>query len=138
VLLRRLLWKIGISISGHKRSRVLGTFGISVTSALGASTQQSADAYFDGIELRLLSADGSLEVRLTYDHRVMDGGTAARTLAELEEVLKGTILDELRGLAAKGGLRSGSKTCRERTSVAFSVEPKRPRRAFPTGPAPAN
>jgi hypothetical protein len=101
VLLRRLLWKIGISISGHKRSRVLGTFGISVTSALGASTQHLLTPISTALNYDVLSADGSLDVRLTYDHRVLDGGTAARTLAELEEVLKGTILDELRGLAAK-------------------------------------
>jgi hypothetical protein len=101
VLLRRLLWRFGISTSGHRRSRFLGTFGVSVTSSLGASTQQLLTPISTALNYDLLAADGSLAVRLTYDHRVIDGGTAARTLAELEEVLNGTILDEVRSLSAK-------------------------------------
>ena len=34
-VVRRLLWRIGLCTSGHRRSRFLGTFGISVTSSLG-------------------------------------------------------------------------------------------------------
>jgi hypothetical protein len=45
--------------------------------------------------------DGSLDVRLTYDHRVFDGAIAARAIVELEEVLRGVILLELESLAAK-------------------------------------
>jgi hypothetical protein len=100
-ILRRLLWRIGISTSGHRRSRFLGTFGISVTSSLGASTQHLLTPISTALNYDVLAADGSLAVRLTYDHRVLDGGTAARTLAELEDVLRGAILDELRGLSAK-------------------------------------
>ncbi|HEY0438608.1 MAG TPA: 2-oxo acid dehydrogenase subunit E2, partial [Xanthobacteraceae bacterium] len=43
-----------------------------------------------------LRADGTVEVRIIFDHRVLDGATAARALARLEEVLNGPILDELR------------------------------------------
>ena len=39
--------------------------------------------------------DGSLDVRLTYDHRVVDGATVARALGHLEEVLTGPIVNEL-------------------------------------------
>lgn len=101
VLLRRLLWTFGISMSGHRRSRFLGTFGISVTSSLGASTQHLLTPISTALNYDILQPDGSLAVRLTYDHRVLDGGTAARTLVELEDMLKGTILDELHGLPAK-------------------------------------
>ena len=78
VLLRRLLWTIGLSTSGHRRSRVLGTFGISVTSSLGTTTQQLLTPISTALNYDLFAADGSLPVRLTYDHRVLDGGTAAR------------------------------------------------------------
>jgi pyruvate/2-oxoglutarate dehydrogenase complex dihydrolipoamide acyltransferase (E2) component len=37
-------------------------------------------------------------VRITYDHRVLDGATVARALAELERVLTHEILTELRDL----------------------------------------
>jgi hypothetical protein len=41
--------------------------------------------------------DGSILVRLFYDHRVLDGVGPAAALAELERVLCGPILAELRG-----------------------------------------
>jgi hypothetical protein len=40
--------------------------------------------------------DGSIDVRPTCDHRVMDGATAVRALAHLENVLHGGILAEPR------------------------------------------
>ena len=42
-----------------------------------------------------LEPDGTLDVRLTYDHRVLDGATVARALAALEEVLHDEIRHEL-------------------------------------------
>jgi hypothetical protein len=94
-VLRRLLWRFGISTSGHRRSRFLGTFGISVTSSLGASAQQLLTPITTALNYDMIAPDGSLTVRLTFDHRVLDGGTAARTLVELEDVLNGPILEEL-------------------------------------------
>ncbi len=98
---RRLLWRIGICTSGHRRSRFLGTFGISVTSSLGASTQHLLTPISTALNYDILQPDGSLDVRLTYDHRVLDGGTAARTLADLESILRGAILDEVLMLSTK-------------------------------------
>jgi pyruvate/2-oxoglutarate dehydrogenase complex dihydrolipoamide acyltransferase (E2) component len=43
--------------------------------------------------------DGTLDVRLTYDHRVLDGSTVARALVALEAVLHGEILAELKCLS---------------------------------------
>ena len=51
-----------------------------------------------GLNYGVVSADGSVDVRLTYDHRVLDGGTAARALADMEAVMNGPILAELNGL----------------------------------------
>jgi hypothetical protein len=48
----------------------------------------------------VLSADGSLAVRLHFDHRVLDGAPVARALAELEDVLRTEIVAELRRTAA--------------------------------------
>jgi hypothetical protein len=98
--LRRLLWRIGLYTSGHRRARYLGTFGISTTAALGSWAVDLLTPISTALNYGPFAADGSLDVRLTYDHRVIDGGTAARALAELEETLSGTILDEVRALAA--------------------------------------
>jgi hypothetical protein len=43
-----------------------------------------------------------LDVRLAFDHRVLDGALAAEALLQLETVLLGQILDEVRALANPG------------------------------------
>jgi hypothetical protein len=42
-----------------------------------------------------IGGDGHVDVRLIYDHRVMDGGTVARALGRIEEVLNDQIANEL-------------------------------------------
>ena len=42
-----------------------------------------------------------MPVRLFYDHRVLDGVQPAAALQELEETLRGPILEELRGAASR-------------------------------------
>ena len=44
-----------------------------------------------------------MSVRITIDHRVLDGATAARALKRVEEILQGPIADELRGQATAFG-----------------------------------
>jgi len=97
---RRLLWWCGLNLSGYRRACHLGTFGISVVSALGGASVTLLTPVSTALSYGVLEADGTLEVSLTYDHRVIDGGTAARTLMEMESVLNGQILDELRLLTA--------------------------------------
>jgi len=48
----------------------------------------------------VISSDGNVNVRIIYDHRVMNGATVARALARLEEVLNTVVAEELRSLAA--------------------------------------
>ena len=47
----------------------------------------------------VIGPDGSCDVRLVYDHRVLDGAVVARALARLEEELTGPVCDELRAMA---------------------------------------
>jgi pyruvate/2-oxoglutarate dehydrogenase complex dihydrolipoamide acyltransferase (E2) component len=42
---------------------------------------------------------GVVNVRLIYDHRVLDGATVARVLYELEEALRGTMVRELASIS---------------------------------------
>ena len=46
--------------------------------------------------------------QLAFDHRVMDGGSAARALGALESVLNGEILAELRESSGHQGLRAAA------------------------------
>ena len=48
----------------------------------------------------LLTGDGKVRVTIVYDHRLMDGGTIATFLAELEQIMQKEIVQELRSLPA--------------------------------------
>jgi hypothetical protein len=98
--LRRFLWWLLHDTSGYRRVRHLGTFGISVVSNFGAVSLHLLSPVTTALNYGVVGADGSVQVNLTYDHRVLDGGDAARALEELEGVLKGEIVTELRYLEA--------------------------------------
>src|SRR5262249_41183540 len=72
----------------------------SVVASLGAGSLHILSPMTTTLNYGTFEPDGSLDVRLTYDHRVLDGASVARAMAALEEVLHGQILDELRALAA--------------------------------------
>jgi hypothetical protein len=94
--LRRAAWWIGLNVSGAKKAKSFGTFGISVYSSLGAEGLHPISPLTGTLNYGVIQPDGSLAVRLIYDHRVVDGATVARALACMEEVLNGDILAELR------------------------------------------
>ncbi len=94
--LRRLLWWMGLNLSGHRRARLLGTFGVSVVAGLGASMLYLLSPLTTTLNYGAVAEDGSVDVRLLFDHRVLDGATIARALGNMERVLNGEILAELR------------------------------------------
>jgi hypothetical protein len=96
--LRRALWWLGLNW-GRQRARHFGTFGISVYSALGAESLHPLSPLTTILNYGVFSAEGEVDLRVIYDHRVMDGATVARALARMEEVVTGPIVDELRELA---------------------------------------
>ncbi len=81
---------------GAQRSQYLGTFGMGVTAGHGASTLAVVAPLTTTLHYGELAPDGSLPMRLTFDHRVIDGAFVARVLTEFEEVLRTEVLDELR------------------------------------------
>ncbi|HEY7426561.1 MAG TPA: 2-oxo acid dehydrogenase subunit E2 [Gemmataceae bacterium] len=98
--LRRLLWWIGLNVWGRKRAAFLGTSGITVYAGLGAASLHPLSLLTTTLNYGVIDPDGTVDVRLTYDHRVLDGATVARALAELERVLTHEVLAELRYLPA--------------------------------------
>lgn len=93
--LRRLLWWIGLNVSGYKRARNWGTFGVSVYSSLGAESLHPLSPLTTALNYGVIDDDGGVDVRIIYDHRVMDGASVARALGELEETLNGPIARSL-------------------------------------------
>jgi hypothetical protein len=95
--LRRFLWWLALYTDGAARAHFFGTFGISVVASLGAGGLHVLSPLTTTLNYGTFEADGTIDVRLTYDHRVTDGAPIARALAALEEVLHGEIRAELLG-----------------------------------------
>jgi hypothetical protein len=49
-----------------------------------------------------IGEDGSVTVRIHYDHRVMDGANVARALERFERILNGEVTDEVKSLVQRG------------------------------------
>jgi hypothetical protein len=100
--LRQFMWWGGLNVFGGMRCKHFGTFGLSSIGALGASLLHMVPLLTSTLHYGMFETTGRLAVRLSFDHRVFDGATAARTLADLEGALLGPILAECRGFTAAG------------------------------------
>jgi hypothetical protein len=115
--LRRMMWWIGLNI-GRQRGNFFGTFGVSVYSALNAESLHPLSPLTALLNYGVIERDGSVAVRIMYDHRVMDGATVARALGRMEQILNSVIRDELRALAgAAGGVLSASGRTVQKVAV---------------------
>lgn len=95
---RRLIWWVGLN-AGRQRANYFGTFAVSVSSALGSESLHPLSPLTFTLNYGVIAKDGSMNVRLVYDHRVVDGVTVALGLKRLEEMLMTTVPDEVRALA---------------------------------------
>ena len=93
---RRFMWWSTLNVSGFKRCKRFGTFGLSSYGALGAEQIHPISPLTTTLTFGPIDPEaGRVMVKLIYDHRVLDGAFVARRLGEIEEVLNGSILDEL-------------------------------------------
>jgi hypothetical protein len=104
--LRRFVWWYALNVGGHKRAKRLGTFGVSVYSGLGSESLHPLSPLTTTLNWGVIE-NGRVTVRVIYDHRVMDGSTVARAQGRLDEVLNGTIADELTAMQAKAMAAAG-------------------------------
>jgi hypothetical protein len=94
---RRILWWLMLNI-GRQRAKFLGTFAMSAVALPGFEPLYALPTLTSLLMYGTLEKDGTMLVKLDWDHRVIDGAQAARALARLEKVLVGRIVDELRAL----------------------------------------
>lgn len=100
---RRTFWWVTLNLSGYKRCKRFGTFGLSSYGNLGAENLHPISPLTTTLTYGPIDPDtGRVIVKLIYDHRVLDGAYIARRLAEIEEALNGPVADELRHDAAPG------------------------------------
>jgi hypothetical protein len=96
--IRRAFWWLGLNW-GRQRGNYFGTFGVSVYSALNAESLHPLSPSTTVLNYGVMGPDGSVDVRIIYDHRVMNGATVARALGRLEEILNTVMVDEVRALS---------------------------------------
>lgn len=94
-LQRFILWH-KLDISGPRRVKHLGTFGISNYGSFGAESLHPIGLQTTLLTLSPIEPNGAMNAKLVYDHRVLDGSFIARCLVHLDEVLHDVILAELR------------------------------------------
>jgi hypothetical protein len=97
--LRRFIWWLGLNI-GRQRGNYFGTFGITVYSGLGAESLHPLSPLTAVMNYGVIDKDGTVAVRIMYDHRVLDGSMVARALERIEQKLLGEVLTELKTMAA--------------------------------------
>ncbi len=105
---RRLLWWSTLNVSGMKRAKRFGTFGLTSYGALGAESLHPISPLTTTLTFGPITSAGDVIIKLIYDHRVLDGAYIARRLRDIETVLNGPILDELRAGTPMAAYGSGS------------------------------
>lgn len=93
--IRRLLWWSTLAVSGLKRAKRFGTFGLSTYGSLGAEQMHPISPLTTTLTFGPIDSSGRVCVKIIYDHRVLDGAYVARRLGEIETALRGAILAEL-------------------------------------------
>ncbi len=94
-MVRRGLWWWTCSRSGKRKAQTLGTFAVTAYSGLDAEAVEPLTLTTSSLTFGTLQRDGSVDVRVQYDARVLDGPTMARALGELERILTQEIVAEL-------------------------------------------
>lgn len=94
--LRRLAWWATRNLSGARRAKRLGTFGLTTIAAQGAEIRRPPSPLTSALTFGSLDESNRCRATIAYDHRVMDGALVGRALARLEDVLRGPIAEELR------------------------------------------
>jgi hypothetical protein len=101
--IRRAMMWLGLNI-GRQRANYFGTFHLSVYSGLGAESFNPLSPLTTLLNYGPIDEMGAVNVRILYDHRVMDGATVAHALERFEAILNGPVAEELR---AAGGTPEG-------------------------------
>jgi hypothetical protein len=94
---RRWFWWAALNVSGRRRCHNFGTFSVSSVGSHGAGLATLVPILTSAVHYGMFDPQGRLDVRITWDHRVMDGATVARILADYEALLTRELVRELAG-----------------------------------------
>jgi hypothetical protein len=99
--LRQFVWWFTLNVLGRRRCHNFGTFGITTVASQGSGVLRIIPLLTTTLHYGLFDAAGNLDMRLSLDHRVLDGMTAADVLADLEATLLGDVLQEVLGMSVR-------------------------------------
>lgn len=95
---RRLGWWVVLNVSGRLRRKYFGTFCVTSVGGQGVDSLRPLAPCISLLHYGAIDARGLVTVRLTYDHRIVDGRVPAEALVRMEQVLNGEIIVELNAL----------------------------------------
>jgi hypothetical protein len=101
-----------LNLSGAKRAKRLGTFGLFTLAAKGAINRHHPTCLTTSLTYGPVDRSGNVLVTILYDHRVADGNCIAPALADLEAILQGPITHELKELCERGKACAGGHPLR--------------------------
>ncbi|KIZ43302.1 MULTISPECIES: acyltransferase [Rhodopseudomonas] len=95
--LRRLAWLFALNV-GRQRANHFGTFGLSSVAAFGPGALYPIGPGPFILSYGAVSAEGTIDVVIRFDHRVTDAALIATAMTRLEQALNGPIAEELQAL----------------------------------------
>jgi hypothetical protein len=101
LLLRRAIWTLLWHVPRLRRE--IGTCGVSSAARWQTDLGTTRSPLPSLLSYGPADADGNVDVRLSFDHRILDGALAGRALERLDQVLNSAILEELHQLKRDAG-----------------------------------
>jgi hypothetical protein len=96
--IRHLSWWLLMHLWGRKKAKKLGTFGLSTLASQGSLNRSHPLVLTSSLTYGPIDDRGQILVTVLCDHRVIDGYLASQALAQLLQVMDGTIAEELMAL----------------------------------------
>lgn len=94
--LRRLMWRIALQGSGRLKAKYFGTFSINSMPFRGTNTTtQSTTPLTLSFFYGPINSNGEMPLQVFFDHRVIDGSTVHRIVADIQKMLNREIVAEL-------------------------------------------
>ena len=93
--LRRFAWMVGLNF-GRQRANSFGSFGVTSVAAYGGGELYAISPGPFILSYGVVSPEQTIDVVISWDHRVTDAALIARAFTRLEQILNTEIAGELR------------------------------------------
>ena len=95
---RRFVYWALLNVSGRLRNRHFTTFSVTTVGNWGVESVKPIAPAISILQYGAIDSAGKISIRMTYDHRVLDGSGPSLALNQMEQLLKSNLLAELKAL----------------------------------------